>query len=43
MRVVTANLQIVTVYFHSIDKESKNVQDNAATVRYILNGAYFGP
>ena len=43
MRVVTANLQIVTVYFHSIDKESKNVQDNAATVRYILNGAYSGP
>ncbi len=28
---------------HSIDSKPGNMQDNAATVRYLLNGADIGP
>ena len=31
------------IYCHSIDSNPGNMQDNAATVRYILNGADIGP
>jgi len=42
--MITAYIIILQeTYCYSIDGKPGNMQDNAVTVRYILNGANFGP